>query len=119
MDEAVDKTCKEGCSSLKLFKYHGPSRDKLRLLVEDTANSVTHTAAGGVISCQWQRSGVFNGLQQYVVQSAWWKMLLAVYLSKQWDSCVSFVAVLVMQVTLQQLAADYDVIVTTYQTLVS
>jgi SNF2 family DNA or RNA helicase len=30
LDEAVDKTRKDGGSSLKLFKYHGPSRDKVR-----------------------------------------------------------------------------------------
>jgi SNF2 family DNA or RNA helicase len=30
MDEAVDKTKTHGSSSLKLFKYHGPSRDKVR-----------------------------------------------------------------------------------------
>jgi hypothetical protein len=30
MDEVVDKTRLAGGSSLKLFKYHGPGRDKVR-----------------------------------------------------------------------------------------
>jgi hypothetical protein len=43
MDEAVDKTRLAGGSSLKLFKYHGPGRDKVRI-------------AGGFAECCMQAS---------------------------------------------------------------